>query len=314
MCGRFGYFLAGCCVLAGFTESSLFAQSDSKPGPSIRWINPPQESDLPLPTGVAHHTFPSELVDQDIGYCIYLPPSYRADSSRRFPVIYNLHGNGGDELRGLNAAELLHEQITKGIVPPMIMTFFNGGHSTFYKDSADGRYPIESIFIDEFIPMIDANYRTISDRSGRCIEGFSMGGRGATRLVVRHPELFCSLNCQAGNVPHLLEIYDQTPPDERGGLLLGDERSVWEANDVYAVTRANRDKINDLVRIQILCGTKDGGHIQTIRDFHDLLLELDIDHTYLELDGLVHNRVAVMRRLAPLWFDHHVRAMKATID
>ena len=96
-------------------------------------------------------------------------------------MIYNLHGNGGNEFTSVDSVRLLHEQITKEIVPPMIMVLPNGGHSTFYKDSADGRFPIESIFIKEFIPYIDANYRTIADRKGRCIEGFSMGGRGSTR-------------------------------------------------------------------------------------------------------------------------------------
>lgn len=245
-----------------------------------------------------------------MGYCVYLPPSYAAKPNQRFPVIYNLHGNGGTEFTGLEAIALLDEGIKSGRWPEMIMVLPNGGHSTFYKDSADGKFPIESIFLTELIPFIDATYRTIAARHGRCIEGFSMGGRGATRLAMKYPDMFCSLFCQAGNVPHLLEIFDQTPVADRDKLLLGSERLNWEKDDVYSVTSKNAHRIKKSVRIQIVCGTKDGGHLKTIRDFHQHLLAEGIDHTYLELEELGHKRTKMMELLAPVWFDYHVESMR----
>ena len=55
----------------------------------------------------------------------------------------------------------------------MILDLPNGGCSTFYKDSWDGKFPIETMFIKEFIPYIDATYRTIAAREGRWVTGVS---------------------------------------------------------------------------------------------------------------------------------------------
>ena len=299
-----------CGLLLAIAPVSQHASADKpQPEPSIVWVNEPTDKQLPLPPLTKHRTFRSEIVGRDVGYCVYLPPDYESDTSARFPVIYNLHGNGGNEFTSLDSVRLLHKQITAGITPSMIMVLANGGRSTFYKDSADGRFPIESILIREFIPSIDATYRTIADRSGRCIEGFSMGGRGSTRLAVKYPEMFCSLFCQAGNVPHLLDTFDETPSDQRADLLLGPDRSDWAENDVYAVSTKNKAKLKEL-RIRIACGTKDGGHLATIRDFHQHLVRLGIDHTYTELEGLGHKRTEMMRQLEPIWFSYHVESLR----
>ncbi|MCA9083305.1 MAG: hypothetical protein KDA81_04575 [Planctomycetaceae bacterium] len=299
-------------ALLALVVNSVPVDAQQKPasGPSIVWVNQPKESQLPLPVGTQHLTFHSQRVNEDIGYCVYLPSAYATDSERRFPVIYNLHGNGGNEFTGLESIQVLHDGIEAGIWPPMIMVLPNGGHSTFYKDSADGRFPIETIFLGEFIPHIDSTYRTIADRTGRCIEGFSMGGRGATRLAMKHPEMFCSLFCQAGNVPRLLDQYDAAEPEQRKNLLLGEDRENWEKDDVYAVTERNAKDIRRLVRIQIACGTKDGGHLPTIRDFHNHLLSLNIDHTYIELEGLGHRRSEMIALMKPVWFHYHVESLR----
>ena len=99
---------------------SAFAQkaADKSPaGPSIEWINEPKDKDLPIPSGTSHLTFHSQLVNQDIGFCIYLPPSYNDETTQRFPVIYNLHGNGGTEFTSLDSIRLLNEGIAAGRWP-----------------------------------------------------------------------------------------------------------------------------------------------------------------------------------------------------
>ena len=310
--------LVALCVLVFVFAPTLAAQSGKpaakkkkpKRGPSIVWVNPPEEKHLPLTDGASHETFHSKLAGKDVGYVVYLPPQYNASPDQRFPVIYNLHGNGGNELTSLNVVQVLHDQIQRGKVPPLIMVLANGGHSTFYKNSHDGKYPIESIVMSELIPHIDNQFRTIASGSGRCIEGFSMGGRGATRLAVKYPESFCSLFCQAGNVPRLLDAYDQMTAEERKTHLLGPDRKNWEKDDVYAVTTMHRDRIEKSLRIQIACGTKDGGHLPTIRDWHAHLVELKIDHTYIELQGLAHKRTEMISQLRPVWFDGHLDALR----
>lgn len=144
---------------------------------------------------IVHQTYQSEAMRRKVGYSLYLPPGYndKKNAAVRYPVIYHLHGAGGNELRAVASAQVLHEAIMAGRTPEIIMVFPNGGRSTMYQDSADGRFLAETTFIKELIPHIDATYRTIADRKGRCIEGFSMGGRGAVHLALKHPDLFCSL-------------------------------------------------------------------------------------------------------------------------
>ncbi|MCA9146852.1 MAG: hypothetical protein KDB05_28935 [Planctomycetales bacterium] len=278
---------------------------------SIVWVNelPPHKQ---LPPNTTHRTFESKLAGQNVGYCIYLPPNYNVNEDRRYPVIYNLHGNGGNtEFHSFEDVQVLHDGIVSGKWPPMIMALPNGGTSTFYKDSYDGKFPIESILITELIPHIDQEFRTIASGSGRCIEGFSMGGRGSLRLAMKYPEMFCSLFCQAGNVPATLENFDNAESwhDVIGGYL-GPDRANYEANDAFVLLEKNLKQIRGKLRIQIACGTKDGGHLPTIRSFHEHLVEHNVDHTYIELEGLAHNRTEMIKRLEPIWFDYHVESLR----
>lgn len=272
----------------------------------IIWVNPPTK---PLPAGMSHRTFDSKAAGREVGYCIYLPPDYDTTETR-YPVIYNLHGNGGNEVHSLEDVTLLHEGITEGRWPPMIMVLPNGGHSTFYKDSYDGRFPIETMLIRELIPHIDATFRTVAARHGRCIEGFSMGGRGATRLAVKYPDLFCSLFCQAGNVPGTAENFDPTMPNVYPNNYLGPNRENYLNNDAFVLLERNLDRIKSRLRILIVCGTKDTGHIVTVRDFHGALLKHAVDHTYIELEGLGHRRTEMIERRRKVWFDYHVESLR----
>lgn len=276
----------------------------------IRWVNETKE---PLPTGLTHHTLKSKAAGQAVGFCIYLPPGYES-SKQRYPVIYNLHGNGGNEFTGLEEVRVLHNGIVAGKWPPMIMVLPNGGHSTFYKDSFDGRLPIETMFIRELIPLIDSEYRTIAARHGRCIEGFSMGGRGSTRLAMKYPEMFCSLFCQAGNVPRTSEHYDPERPDAYPNNYLGPHRENYLNNDAFVLLQRNLAQIHGKLRIKIACGTLDGSHLPTVRDFHRELVKQRVDHTYIELEGLGHQRIKMIERLKPIWYDYHVESLRLAAE
>ena len=75
------------------------------------WVTSPAPE---LPTNVTHHTFHSASMNRDVGYCIYLPPNYDQNTDQRFPVIYHLHGAGGNETRSVYSASVLHEGIVSG--------------------------------------------------------------------------------------------------------------------------------------------------------------------------------------------------------
>ena len=274
----------------------------------VKWVNPPKPNSLP--TGVTHRTFQSRAIGADVGYCIYLPPGYETETTRRYPVIYNLHGAGGNELHGFSPARALHDGIVSGRWAPMILVLPNGGARTFYKNSGDGKLRAEDLIIEDLIPHIDATYRTIATRGGRAIEGFSMGGRGATRLAMKYPELFCSLHNQAGNVIRIADLYETAKATEYPGSYLGRDRAHYEANDSFLLLKKNRSAIEGGLRILITCGTLDDGHLPTVREYHAALLAAGVDHTYLEVEGLNHEHEKLVAMYRTTWFDYHAESFR----
>jgi enterochelin esterase-like enzyme len=296
-------------LLALFCPVLVFAQAKGKAkakGGNLSnsddmWV----QRELPeLPTGVTHHTYRSAAMNRDVGYCLYLPPGYKGDTTRRYPVLYNLHGAGGNETRTLYNAEVLHEGILAGRWPEMIVVFPNGGRATMYQDSGDGRFLAETTFVKELMPHIDATYRTIADRKGRCIEGFSMGGRGSTHLAMKHPHLFCSLFNQAGNVYHVSAAANLP------NAYLGDDPERLRANDPYENLRANVGFIQSKLRIQVACGTDDPDHLKTVREYHAALTVAGVAHDYFEVRGLAHNQKQMIDGRRNTWFDFHVESLR----
>ncbi len=281
--------------------AALAVQKPSQENTDDMWVQaPPAE----LPAGVTHHTYRSEVMKREVGYCIYLPPSYRAAPTRRYPVIYHLHGAGGNECRSLYSAKVLQEGIGAGRWPEMIIVFPNGGRSTMYQDSGDGRFMAETTVIKELIPHIDATYRTIADRKGRCIEGFSMGGRGSTHLAMKYPGMFCSLFNQSGNVYHVSDVSKLPNP------YLGDDPQRLRANDPYLNLEKNLTFIREHLRIQLACGTADPDHLITVREFHAALTEAKVPHGYFEVEGLAHNQQKMIDGRKETWFDFQVESLR----
>lgn len=276
----------------------------SKPKPgndNAMWVAPPPYE---LPTGVSHHTLHSPSMGREVGFCVYLPPGYDRHPERRYPVIYHLHGAGGNETRTLFTATVLHEGILAGRLPELIVVFPNGGRATMYQDSGDGRFRAETWMIRELLPHIDATYRTIADRKARCIEGFSMGGRGSTHLAMKYPELFGSLFNQSGNVYHV------SAPELLPNAYLGDDPERLRANDPYLNLTKNLEFIRANLRIQLACGTADPDHLTTVREFHAALDAAGVKHEYFEVEGLGHNQKQMIEGRRATWFDFHLESLR----
>jgi endo-1,4-beta-xylanase len=241
---------------------------------------------------------------RDVGYCLYLPPSYDTHAEWRYPVIYHLHGAGGNETRSVYSAKVLHEGILTGKLPEIIMVFPNGGRSTVYQDSGDGRFMAETTVHKELIPHIDATYRTIADRKARCIEGFSMGGRGSTNLAMKYPEMFGSLFNQSGNVYHVSAAGQLPNP------YLGSDPERLRANDAYLNLEKNLAYIKANLRIQVACGTADPDHLTTVREYHAALTAAGVPHSYFEVEGLDHNQKKMIDGRKDTWFDFQIESLK----
>ena len=136
---------------------------------------------------------PSKVLGQDVAYAIYLPPDY-ASSTRRYPVVYLLHGYTDDESGWIQFGEInmaADRAIADREIPPMIIVMPDGGVS-FYVNDAAGKVRWEDMFVQELIPHIDAAYRTRPSAEFRGVAGLSMGGWGTLIYAFRHPELFAA--------------------------------------------------------------------------------------------------------------------------
>jgi len=138
--------------------------------------------------------------DRDV--TIYLPPSYKSTMNKRYPVVYMLHGftDNDEKWMGLvkhwiNLPNVIDKALASGesremiVVMPNAFTRFFG---SMYSNSVTiGDW--EDFIAQELVQYIDAHYRTISDAASRGLAGHSMGGYGAMRIGMKHPEIFSSI-------------------------------------------------------------------------------------------------------------------------
>lgn len=131
---------------------------------------------------------------------IYLPPGYEQQTKMRYPVIYLLHGFNGygvgnkgwiREGGGFNV-EAISRLITEKKISPMIIVLPDGSNrygGSFYTNSiTTGNW--EDYIVREIVTFIDKRYRTLSKAESRGIAGHSMGGYGALKLAMKHPDVF----------------------------------------------------------------------------------------------------------------------------
>ncbi|QDU96491.1 alpha/beta hydrolase [Lignipirellula cremea] len=271
------------CLLVGVVIVLLGQASpgwaQSKPGSDgFRWVNPPSAA----PTGVEHHQFKSPSMGVDVGYNIYLPPAYAEQPDARFPVVYYLHGGRpGSESKSVRLASFLHEQMTTGKATPVIYVFVNGGPVSHYNMPGRKEAQGEDVFIKELIPHIDKTYRTIADRSGRGLEGFSQGGRGTARNMFKHPDLFCSASPGGGGYSTEKRISEENGKEsENLQFALGD--NTWDLARAYA------SNPEPPLRILVHVGTK-GFNYENNLEYMKFLESLKIPFERIIVEGAPHS-------------------------
>ena len=146
---------------------------------------PPPPADI-APAVVV--TVPSGSLGSGQIATILLPASY-AQSSRRYPVLYLLHGGGQDHtafatrswFRALASREMI--VVTPGV-----------GDSWYVNSAADPKAKYEDFVVKDLVEFVDSRYRTVASREGRAVAGVSMGAWGAMLLGLKHPESFGAIN------------------------------------------------------------------------------------------------------------------------
>jgi S-formylglutathione hydrolase FrmB len=136
-----------------------------------------------------------DAVDRDV--LVFLPPSYATDKSRRYSVVYALHGYsiGAEQWsKEIHVPQTIEGAFAQGaaemiVVLPDSKTVHNG--SMYSRSVTTGDF--ESFVAHDVVAYIDAHYRTLADRKSRGLVGHSMGGYGASRIGMKYPEVFGSL-------------------------------------------------------------------------------------------------------------------------
>ncbi|WP_117210663.1 alpha/beta hydrolase-fold protein [Allorhizocola rhizosphaerae] len=126
-------------------------------------------------------------------YNVYLPHGYER-GDQRYPVLYLLHGRGDTMQAWTQVKSDLDALIAKGTVPAVIAVMPDAPWSergNYYVDSqhVDG-FAVETALTRDLVAHVDATYRTAAHRQARLIGGYSMGGFGAIRYALAHPDLF----------------------------------------------------------------------------------------------------------------------------
>ncbi|MCY3022218.1 MAG: alpha/beta hydrolase family protein [Planctomycetota bacterium] len=193
-----------------------------------------------------------------------------------FPVFYLLHGLSDDYTiwHRRTSIERYVENLPLIVVMP-------DGYRGFYTDASEGPAYGWSM-VHDVIGYTERVFPAVRKRSGRCVGGLSMGGYGALRLALAHPDLFVSANshsgaCQAGhktdpviNDPEFRRIFGVHP---RGS-----------AHDLYALAAKLKRRGKRIPHLRIDCGLDDF-LLHANRDFHAYLVKLGIPHEYAEFPG-----------------------------
>jgi S-formylglutathione hydrolase FrmB len=216
---------------------------------------------------VTHGEVHSRSMDRPIGYNIYLPPEYEAHPDWRFSVVYFLHGARSDEKGGAGLAKVAERERAAGRTGPVIWVFINGGPVSGYYDWPDSYVKVETYFLEELIPAIEARYRTRTDRAGRAICGYSMGGNGAVRLATKYPDRFCAVSAIAG--------------------AFGTGRSLAVNDNVEHWTRTNIDRIRGRLPMHFYVGAEDR-LLANQAAYHAVLHELRLGYRATVIEGRGH--------------------------
>jgi enterochelin esterase-like enzyme len=284
-------------ALAWILATLALAQA---PRPPASWLDP----DKSEPAGTHYKTFSSRLAGGEVSYLISLPGTYETEQAQRYPVVYWLHGLGGNQRAGAKFVDQLNAAVRAGKAPAMIVVLVNGMRDAFYNDSPDGKWPIESVIVKELIPHIDKTYRTVPRRESRAVEGYSMGGYGAAHLGFKYPDLFGIVGVMAGA---LIEPRAEVQPAVFEKMF-GSDKAYVQANDPFALVRKNADAVRGRTAIRVSVGDQDGLQVRD-KAFHDLLNELKIDHEWELVPGVAHNGSLFYEKLGERAFAYYQKAL-----
>jgi enterochelin esterase-like enzyme len=170
-------------------------------------------------------------VDRDA--IVFLPPSYAKEKSRRYPVVYALHGYsiGAMQWSGeIHVPQTIEGAFAEGanemiVVLPDSKTIYNG--SMYSSSATTGDF--ENFIARDVVAYIDAHYRTIPERTSRGLVGHSMGGYGASRIGLKHSDVFGALYIMSPCCMSPMGGGGFGPPDKMKEMAIENEKKIASA-------------------------------------------------------------------------------------
>lgn len=159
--------------------------------------------------------FPSKSTNTSRRAFVYTPPGYEKNQALRYPVLYLQHGWGEDETAWTNQGHanlIMDNLIAAGKIKPFIivMTYGMTNEIKFGGLRNFDIKPFQTVLVDELIPYVDTNFRTISDQPHRAMAGLSMGGMETKTITLNHPEVFSHYALLSGGTYAPEDIKDKS--------------------------------------------------------------------------------------------------------
>ena len=217
---------------------------------------------------------PSAVMGATVKVSVVTPAAYGADGISRYPVVYLLHGAGNDH------TTYLQPFLLDGVDKWRFIAVVPDGKLDWWLDSpVSPNVRRETFVVNELVPWVDAEFRTLPQRQRRAVAGHSMGGQGAMRLGMRHPDVFGIV----GNVMGGVDICAAANRKELVRLLgpYAENEARWRSFSVLAEAERLRP---GALRLFSIVGTEDF-FLKPNRDLHELLSKRHIAHEYTEVRG-----------------------------
>ena len=219
---------------------------------------------------------------------VYVPPGYNR-SKKKYPVVYYLHGMGDHNRTWLGGEQEMDRMATlmaeKGDIIPMILVAPDGGRG-FWSNYYDYSVLYEDWVVKDVRSYIEKKYRVLKGKKNTVIAGVSMGGFGALKIALRHPDIFgfvCAISpaippseLPSGQVTVFTQIYGpQADP------------SYYRQNHPFWLIKGNNNKVKN-IKFAVKCGTADGLY-PSVTDFVYFIRASGIQCDWRTYEGMKHD-------------------------
>lgn len=240
---------------------------------------------------VSNFRLMSSALNAERSVNVILPMDYQ-QSTRRYPVLYLLHGLGDDHTAWSFMTNISAYASRYGL----IIVMPDAGRSWYVNSAADPAAKFEDMIIKDLIPYVDSHYRTLPLRRARAVAGLSMGGYGAMYLGLKHAARFAAIGAFSG----ALAISHGDPMPIAANASPASRKQTDEINAIFgpaaSEARKERDPFELLEKVPagqmpllyIACGGQDF-LLKHNRDFVDLLSSKKIPYEYREVSPRVHS-------------------------